>query len=89
MQRLILFIFVLCILILLFCSCNKERVYCGNVVERFTLGGGYKVQPEAHIVIYNDSLRRNVDVTTTWNTYVNAQIGDRVCFELGEYDLNH
>lgn len=73
--------------ILLFGCVDKQR-YCGNVVQTFRTDAGYKSSPEAHVIFYCDSLKRNVDVEVTWNCYANSQVGKRICFQLYETDLN-
>lgn len=60
----------------------------GKVIDKFRTDAGYKSTPEAHVVIYSDSLKRNVDIKVTWNTYANAVIGRTLYFKLSEYDLN-
>lgn len=68
--------------IFLLTGCEKEKTYCGKVVDRFRTDAGYKSSPEAHIVFYCDSLKKNIDVQVTWNTYANCQVGETVCFGL-------
>lgn len=71
----------------LFASCNQTKTYCGKVTDKYLLaknnGGVY------NIVFYCDSLKKNVNVSVTADTYVNTSIGEHVCFDLDEYQLNH
>lgn len=69
------------------CSDMDENLYCGKVIEKFRTDAGYKSSPEAHVVFYNDSLKRNIDVQVTWNAYANTYIGQNVCFKLKNYQI--
>lgn len=81
-------ILILLVTLLLFVSCDtKTYKICGKVNEKFRTGAGYKSRPEAHIVFYSDSLKRNLDVEVSFNTYVNIQVNDNVCFVLSDWDL--
>jgi len=66
---------------------NKETQYCGKVVKVYMTSAGYKVSSENHIVFYNDSLKRNVDVRVTNQTYVNTKEGQFICFDLNRMQL--
>ena len=65
----------------------EEKKYCGKVVEKFRTDAGYKSSPQAHVVFYNDSLKRNIDVKVTWNCYANTEVGEHICFDLFDRDL--
>lgn len=66
---------------------NKETQYCGKVVSLYMTTAGYKVSSSKHIVFYNDSLKRNIDVKVTNQTYANVVKGQRICFDLNEMQL--
>lgn len=80
---------LLLITTVLFISCSdlEKNLYCGKVVEKFRTDAGYKSSAQAHVVFYNDNLKRNIDVQVTWNTYANTYIGQNVCFELLKYQV--
>lgn len=66
-------------------SCMKERPYCGVVTEKYLL---HKNNGGTHnIVFYSDSLKRNVNVSVTDNSYVNTVVGERVCYTLSDYQI--
>lgn len=70
-------------------SCGpKENLYCGKVTKLYETAAGYKVASEKHIIFYNDSLKRNIDVEVTNNVYANTTENENICFYLTEYDLN-
>lgn len=75
------------IIMLLLFSCIKEDKYCGTIIEKYRSPAGYKIHSKPHVVFYSDSLKRNVDVTVTDNTYVNSYVGKRICFQLSEYQI--
>lgn len=66
---------------------NKETQYCGKVVKCYMTTAGYKVPTSRHIVFYNDSLNRNIDVRVTNQTFVNITEGQIVCFDLNRMQL--
>jgi hypothetical protein len=66
---------------------NREVQYCGKVVKVYMTSAGYKVPVTRHIVFYNDSLKRNIDVRVTTQTFVNIVEGQRVCFDLDAMQL--
>jgi len=66
---------------------TREVRYCGKVVKVYMTTAGYKVSPTRHIVFYNDSLKRNIDVRVTNQTFVNIVEGQRVCFDLNRMQL--
>lgn len=68
-------------------GCKENPRYCGVVIEKYRTDAGYKSRPEAHVVFYCESLRRNVDVEVTFNCYANVNVNNNVCFRLSEYDL--
>ena len=67
---------------------TKETLYCGTVTEKFRTDAGYKSSPQAHVVFYCDSLKRNIDVQVTWNCYANTEPGEPICFSLRDRDIN-
>ena len=68
-------------------SCQKEKTYCGVVTEKYLL---HKNNGGTHnIVFYCDSLNRKVNVSVTDNSYVNTEIGERVCYTLSDYQINN
>lgn len=69
-------------------KCNKECRITGTVVEKFRTNAAYKRSAEAHVVIFSDSLRRNIDIEVTWNCYANMYTGKKVVFNLREGHLN-
>jgi hypothetical protein len=73
--------------ILGFGSCVEQTKYCGPVIEKYRLSGGYKTSPECHVIFYSPELKRNIDVEVTFNTYAN--IKDSVCFLLTEPQLKN
>lgn len=87
----------ICIISLLYTGCketikmNKETLYCGKVIKMFTTdpyqSGKSHYDGKAHIVFYNDSLRRNIFVTVSWNIYANTNIGEDICFKLSKNNL--
>lgn len=70
--------------IIIWATLPKVYSIHGPVVNKFVVGPGYKVSSEAHIVIYSDSLKRNIDIDVTWNTYANAEMGKVLYFNLTE-----
>lgn len=74
--------------VIIFCQPKEYKIH-GPVIERFATGAGYKVQPQAHIIIHSDSLQRNIDIEVTWNTYANAQIGKVLWFDLTEREMGN
>ena len=76
------------LLLFLLISCVEEHKYCGIVVEKYRTSGGYKTNPQSHVVFYCDSLKKNIDVNCTNNSYANAEIGKEICFELDDYDVD-
>ncbi len=66
---------------------TRERLYCGKVVRVYMTPAGYKVTPEKRVVFYNDSLKRNIDVKVTFQTYSNTKVGQRICFDLNRMEL--
>ena len=66
---------------------TKETQYCGKVVRVYMTPAGYKVHPEKRVVFYCDSLKRNVDVKVTFQTYSNTKEGQRICFDLNRMQL--
>lgn len=66
--------------------------YCGKVVEMYRdisyHGKHHNSSPEQVIVFYCDELRRKVPVNVTNNCYVNTQVGESICFDLSEWQLN-
>jgi hypothetical protein len=84
-------IFMLCCLLpaIMFVSCGSEETqYCGPVVEKFMTPVGHRSPAEPHVIFYNDSLKRSIDVRVSWNTYANVDVGAFVCFALSEWELN-
>lgn len=67
---------------------TREVQYCGKVVKVYMTTAGYKVSPSRHIVFYSDSLKRNIDVRVTNQTFVNIVEGQRVCFDLNRMQLD-
>lgn len=66
-------------------SCQKEKPYCGTVTEKYLL---HKNNGGTHnIVFYSDSLKRNVNISVTDNSYVNIKVGERVCYMLTDYQI--
>ena len=79
--------FVILFLIGLSCGCSQtsNKTYCGTVIEKYLL---HKNNGGTHnIVFYCDELKRNINVSTNVDTYVNKKVGDSVCFELSDYQL--
>lgn len=66
---------------------DTEERYCGKVINIYKDEAGYKVSSQRHIVFYNDSLKRNVDVRVSNQQYVNTVIGQRICFDLKKWQL--
>lgn len=66
---------------------HKETLYCGKVVKTYITPAGYKVYPERRVVFYCDSLKRNIDVKVTVQQFANTNIGEIICFELDERQL--
>ncbi len=54
------------------------------MVEKYRTNAGYKTQSESHIVFFSDSLKRNIDIEVSDNTYANFNVGNRIGFELYE-----
>lgn len=65
-----------------------EHLYCGRVVEKFRTDAGYKSHSEAHVVFYCDSIKKNIDVETSFNCYANVAVGQEVCFGLTDYQIH-
>jgi hypothetical protein len=70
-------------------NCWHEENYTGKCVDKFRTDAGYKSAPSAHIVFYCNELKRNVDVSVTWNSYTNIKVGDNVSFELSDCVLDN
>lgn len=72
---------------------DKKYRISGKVVNIFLpvtsyhSKSGYYVDSDPHIVVYSDSLKRNVDIQVTWNCYVNMYVGKQVLFLLSKRDL--
>ena len=67
-------------------SCQKERPYCGVVVEKYLL---HKNNGGTHnIVFHSDSLNRNINISVTDNSYVNTSVGERVCYDLFDFQID-
>ena len=81
-------IFAVLLLFTLSGCCLKEAKYCGRVIEMYRTDAGYKSNPGAHVVFYCDSIKRNIDVKVTFNTYANTALNDEVCFYLRKQQLN-
>jgi hypothetical protein len=78
---------VIVVVLIKISEANNVATYCGTVVDKYITAAGYKVSAQRHVVIYNDSLSRNIDVRVTNQTYVNLEVGDKTCFELSESNL--
>lgn len=63
---------------------DDEKMYCGIVIEKYRVLAGYKVKEQPRIVFYNDSLKRNIDVKVSYDTYSNTKVRESVCFHLRE-----
>lgn len=71
----------------LFVRETKSR-YCGVVNEMYRTSAGYKVREQPRIIFYNDSLKRNINIQVSYNTYSNTKIGEFVCFGLYKHNLD-
>lgn len=72
--------------IFVFSSCEKDKVYCGKVKEKYLM---HKNNGGTHnIVFYSDSLKRNINVSVGTGTYFNTNEGETVCFSLSGYQLS-
>lgn len=67
---------------------KKETQFCGKVVNCYVTPAGYKIHSEKHVVFYNDSLKRNIDVKVNNQTYANTVINEFICFDLNKRQLN-
>ena len=66
---------------------NSRRLYCGKVVQSFISNAGYDRYDKPYVVFYSDSLKKNIAVQTSWQTFVNKKPGDTICFNLSNKDL--
>ena len=66
---------------------TREKSYCGKVIKCYITPAGYKVSPSRHVVFYNDSLKRNIDVRVTNQQFVNTKEGEYICFDLNRMQL--
>lgn len=66
-------------------SCQKERPYCGVIVEKYLL---HKNNGTHNIVFHSDSLDININVSVTSLSYVNTKVGQRVCYDLTDNQIN-
>jgi hypothetical protein len=80
-------IIIVALLILLQSCFEEPKSYCGKVIEKYRTDAGYKSSPQWHIVYYCDSLKKNIDVQVTPNTYANIYIGKYTCFNLVKFQL--
>ena len=63
----------------------KEKPYCGTVMDKYLI---HKNNGGTHNIVFNsDSLKRNVSVSVTSNSYVNTIVGERVCYMLFDYQI--
>ena len=81
-------ILIVCLLTIMY-SCQREKLFCGKVVEKYREGWEHKSSSGTypHVVFYCDEVKRNIDVRVTNNCYVNTKVGENVCFNLSEYQL--
>jgi len=69
---------------------NTTKRYCGKVIKCYIQNASveYSSHSEKHLIFYNDSLHRNIDVVVNNQIFANKFIGDNVCFELTKNELN-
>lgn len=65
---------------------NIEAEYCGRVVDKYIINE-YRENSARHVIFYNDSLKMNIYVRVTNQTYVNTEIGENICFDLTKKQL--
>jgi len=79
------------LLLLVGCSDNKEKRYCGTVVEKGKEEptSGYKSKRDAtyFIIMRTDSCNQTIRVNVTVPTFYNAKIDSPICFLLDGWDL--
>ena len=68
---------------------GKTKKFCGKVVDKYIIPPGYREYTERHIIFYNDSLHKNLDVTVSKGDYANIYINDNVCLNLTLQDINN
>jgi hypothetical protein len=66
---------------------RKTETYCGKVVDTYALQTGYRGRAERYVVFYNTTIKRNIEVMVTNQTFVNISKGQPVCFELTKQQL--
>ncbi len=68
-------------------SCKKQIECTGKIKETYKepTKHGY----DYHVVFYCDTLKRNVDVCVSENTFANLNSGDTVSFNLSESETTY
>ena len=81
-------LFALIIILIGLYGCNPKTIYySGPIVDMYQTSAGYKVKGQNHVIFYNDSLKRNIDVIVTDNCYANCKKGEWVGFDLMNFQL--
>ena len=80
------------LLILALYSCDKEKRYCGKVIDKGydPQSSGYKTSsdPEYFIILLVDSINLSIRVNVTIPTYYSINKNDHECFMLNESELS-
>lgn len=86
MLPILLFVVLLGMIVgLVYISIPEHNMYCGQIIQMYRTDAGYKSNPEAHVVFYCPATGRNIDVDVSFNCYANEKVGNKVCFELTDY----